>query len=195
MKQYIQNNKIATAGQGWAAIEKQVPIYEEATQEEMMQEGYEPKISHYETKVYKVLNPTEQMLIDGGYIPYEEPIEEVRAKKIKELMEYDASPIINSFFYQGMEIWISRDDRMSLMHSISIEKASGFKTTILDLNGVSITLDIDIAIHILSEIELYAKPCWLNTAHHKHMLEQLDSIKEIEQYDFTTGYPEKKNFK
>lgn len=70
---YIKNGIIATAGHGWAEIEKQVPIYEEATEEEMMQEGYKPKIVGYETITQRVLNATEQMLIDSGYLPYVEP--------------------------------------------------------------------------------------------------------------------------
>ena len=73
---YIKNGIIATAGHGWAEIEKQVPIYEEATEEEMMQEGYEPKIVDYGTITQRVLNATEQMLIDSGYEPYAAPEEE-----------------------------------------------------------------------------------------------------------------------
>ncbi len=195
MKKYIKNNKLATVGHGWAEIEFKIPIYETLTEEQIL-EGVEAEIIGYDTVVRKVLNPTEQMLIDSGYVEYipEKTLEQIKADKIAEIEAYDKSSNVNEFYYQGVAMWIERNDRMSLMHSISIEKAAGATETTLNLNGVDVVLAIDTAILMLSALELYAKPCWLNTSKHIANVNALTEIEEVEAYDYTVGYPDKLNF-
>jgi hypothetical protein len=66
-------------------------------------------------------------------------------------------------------------------------------TTTLWFGDKSYTIECDTAIQMLSALELYALQCYNVTAQHKANVEALQSVKEVEAYDHTTGYPEKLN--
>jgi hypothetical protein len=40
-------------------------------------------------------------------------------------------------------------------------------------------------------LEIYALDCFNKTAEHKKNIEELTSVKEVAEYDYTVGYPEK----
>lgn len=61
-------------------------------------------------------------------------------------------------------------------------------------NGVCYTINIDKALQMLSQIELYALECYNVTERHKAEINKLEEIEEIEAYDYTVGYPEKLRF-
>ncbi len=46
----------------------------------------------------------------------------------------------------------------------------------------------------LAQIQLYADRCYIVTETHKAEVNALDSIEAIDNYDITSGYPEKLNF-
>lgn len=79
------------------------------------------------------------------------------------------------------------------MNSTQIEKASGKENTTLWFNGKSYVIPCDTAIQMLSALELYALDCYNVTAQHKANVEALTTKEEVEEYDYTTGYPEKLN--
>jgi len=47
---------------------------------------------------------------------------------------------------------------------------------------------------MLSSLEIYALECYNQTATHKAAVEALTTAEEINNYDYTTGYPEKLTF-
>ena len=47
---------------------------------------------------------------------------------------------------------------------------------------------------MLYSIELYASACYDNTQKHKANIDKLETIEDVEAYDFTTDYPEYLNF-
>ena len=47
---------------------------------------------------------------------------------------------------------------------------------------------------MLDKIEVYALNCFDTTSKHKRNVYQLSTIEEIENYDYTSGYPEKLTF-
>jgi hypothetical protein len=79
------------------------------------------------------------------------------------------------------------------MNSINIEKNAGRSETTLWLGAVSLTINCDLAIEMLSALELYALACYNKTAEHKNIVNNLETIKEVEDYDYKIGYPEKLN--
>lgn len=125
--------------------------------------------------------------------PYEPTLEDVKRDKINEITQYDVSPNVNSFKLNGMDVWLDKDTRVGLMNSTQIEKAAGHETTTLWLGTISLTIECDIAIQLLSALELYALACYNKTAEHKATVENLETIQEVKDYDYTQGYPEKLN--
>lgn len=127
----------------------------------------------------------------------ESPISKLdQAKKevIRKIDEYDTSVNVNSFKLNGVDVWLSKDTRVGLMNSISIEKAAGKEQSALWFNSICVTVNCDSAIQMLSALELYALDCYNKTAEHKINVQNLSSIEEVHNYDYTQGYPSKLEF-
>ena len=127
----------------------------------------------------------------------ESPISKLdQAKKevIRKIDEYDTSVNVNSFKLNGIDVWLSKDTRVGLMNSISIEKAAGKEQSVLWFNSICVTVNCDSAIQMLSALELYALDCYNKTAQHKINVQNLSSIEEVHNYDYTQGYPSKLEF-
>ena len=127
----------------------------------------------------------------------ESPISKLdQAKKevIRKIDEYDTSVNVNSFKLNGIDVWLSKDTRVGLMNSISIEKAAGKEESVLWLNGICITINCDAAVQMLSSLELYALACYNKTAEHKLAVSQLTDVSKVKAYDYTAGYPDKLSF-
>lgn len=148
-----------------------------------------------------VCNPTEEMLRQAGYNEYKEPVpneveklEWAKDDKISEIERYDNSPSVNSFTLNGKERWIKNDLRRSLSYSTNILKEDGEKTVDIWFDTECETMNIDNALHMLKELEVYAKQT--NNVTHKHKAEvmSLTSIEEVEAYDIAKDYPEKLAF-
>lgn len=127
----------------------------------------------------------------------ENPISKLdQAKKeiIRKIDEYDMSVNVNSFKLNGVDVWLNKDTRVGLMNSISIEKAAGKEQSVLWFNNICVTVNCDSAIQMLSALELYALDCYNKTAEHKVNVQNLSSIEEVHNYDYTQGYPRKLEF-
>lgn len=104
---------------------------------------------------------------------------------------HDTSSEVNSFSLNGANVWLNKETRVGLMNSTQIEKAAGHEDTTLWLGTVSLTINCDLAIQMLSALELYALECFNKTAEHKANVEKLKTVDEIVTYNYKVGYPEK----
>lgn len=113
--------------------------------------------------------------------------------KLKELDKFDKSNNVNSFIINGKTAWIDRETRTSINYSISIIKNSGQETTDLWLDQTCYVINCDLLLQLLSQLEMYAKRCYSITAQHRANILNIDNLEELNNYDFTTGYPDKLN--
>lgn len=118
------------------------------------------------------------------------------AKKqaLKKINEYDVSDNVNSFFLNGTKVWLNKDTRVGLMNSLTIEKNSGKETSTLWFGNIKLDINTEAAIQMLSALELYALKCYNKTAEHKVNIENMTSVEDVVNYNFTEGYPDKLNF-
>lgn len=143
--------------------------------------------------------PTEQQLTEWGFVPYVPPVPErtleiAKSEKIAQITAYDTSDAVNSFTLDGDTIWISRDDRISIMNSTTILKKVGTETTTLWYGGKKYTLPCDTLIQMLSALEIYALQCYDVTEEHKAAVNALTTIEAVDAYEYKTDYPEKLSF-
>lgn len=131
--------------------------------------------------------------IDKRFKTEDEVIAELKELKNDEITKYDTSSNVNVFSLNGVDVWLDRDTRVSLMNSTTIAKNMGQENTTLWLGTVKITVKCDQAIQLLSALEMYALSCFNKTAEHRNNVEALSTINEIVSYDYTVGYPEKLN--
>lgn len=118
-------------------------------------------------------------------------LEEAKSEKIAEITDYDKSSAVNSFLLNDKKRWLDIDLRRSLSYSTNILKENGEKTVDIWFDTECETMDIDNALYMLKELEVYAKQTNSVTHQHKAEVMALTSIEEVEAYDITKGYPEK----
>ncbi len=149
-----------------------------------------------------VFNPTDEQLAEAGFIKEvpkektkEELLTEAKEMKLAEIEAYDQSDAVNSFYLNGLSLWLDRETRVGLMHSTERLKYLGRTDTTLWLNGFKITLNCDVVIGLLSQLEEYALKCFDTTEEHKANVKSLTSVEEINAYNYRANYPEKLEFK
>ena len=118
-------------------------------------------------------------------------VEEAKEMLIADITAYDTSSAVNGFMLNGAEVWLDKATRVGLMNSTTIAKAMGQATTTLWLGGTKLEVGCDMAIQLLSALEMYALECFNVTAAHKKAVAELTDIGEVLSYDYTKGYPEK----
>ena len=118
-------------------------------------------------------------------------LEQAKVNKIAEIEQYDHSPSVNSFTLNGKRRWLKNDLRRSLSYSTNILKEDGEKTVDIWFDTECETMNIDNALYMLKELEVYAKQTNNVTHHHKAEVMALTSIEEVETYDITKDYTEK----
>ena len=152
----------------------------------------------------QTFNPTDEMLFADGWELYvlpetpekteDEIFNEEKQYIIEEIIRYDSSKEVNEFYIQGIPVWLDKATRAGLMLRFNSELALKKDTTTLWYEGQSFTLPLNTAMQMLYAIEVYASKCYDNTQKHLANVEKLETLEEIIEYDYHTGYPEKLNF-
>lgn len=125
-------------------------------------------------------------------------LEDAKFEKLQEIDNYDRSDAVNSFdIVVGEDImstWLTPDQRANYKNSIDAAKLVGLEELHPVFNGTQLTLSIAAAEIALAQIQIYADKCFIVTETHKAEVNALDSIEAVDNYDITSGYPEKLNF-
>lgn len=122
------------------------------------------------------------------------PLAEAKAALVAKITEYDTSEAVNSFTVLGQSHWLDRTTRVSLMNSATVSKGMGAQSVILWLDGTPIELPTEVAIMLLSQVEMYAQECFNVTCRHKVAVAALETVEECVGYDYTAGYPARLEF-
>lgn len=104
-----------------------------------------------------------------------------------EIKAYDTSSNVNGFFYNGESYWLDKETRVGLQNLVNCSTDS---FSLLLGNNI-IELELEKAKQFLSELEVYAGKCFINTNKHLLAIKNLKTIEDIINYDYTTGYPDK----
>ena len=139
-------------------------------------------------------NLYELVEIDFGVKEKPTELEVAKRNAIKAIDTHDASMDVNSFFLNGLQVWLDKSTRVGLMNSLNIEKTAGKETSTLWFGNIKLDINTEAAIQMLSALELYALKCYNKTAEHKVNIENMTSVEDVVNYNFTEGYPDKLNF-
>ena len=116
-------------------------------------------------------------------------LEKAKKEKLAAILAYDTSSDVNGFMLNGNKVWLDKGTRVGLMNSIQITRDMGQDTTTMWFDGYKLEVRCDMAIMLLSSLEMYALECFNVTAAHKKAVSELTTIEEVEAYDYKTGYP------
>lgn len=142
---------------------------------------------------------------EDGTVSYSEEsvantIDSVRELWKRRIDEYDTSGKVNAFTLKhgdvAIEYWLPAAKRVQLLTAANAVKATGGKEYVLDIRekGVSISVDCDKLISMLTNLEDYAAKCYNATSRHLADVDRLTTIEEVVGYDITEGYPETPTF-
>lgn len=106
---------------------------------------------------------------------------------IAKIKLYDVSDEVNSFLINGTKFWLDKATRVGLMHYANCSTDS----LQLVLGDQILTFTVDFAKDFLTRLEVYAGQCYLQTQKHLIAVKELQTLEDILNYDYTTGYPEK----
>ncbi len=141
-----------------------------------------------------VSNPTEEQLIKAGYVQAEEPVmtvEDAKAAKIAEIAAYSDSDAVNSLTFNGLKTWLTRTVRDGYDTSITAAKNLGEANVTFMVGDNEMQLPVGQARRVLDLVQRYADACFIVTERHKIAVRALQTVDEVEAYDYTKGYPEK----
>lgn len=122
-------------------------------------------------------------------------LDEVKRNVIDAIKIYDSSTDVNVFTVNGvMEAWLTPEERSNYKSSIDAAKLVGLESLSFYINDVLLTTTPTQAELMLATIQLYADQCFIVTKQHIAAVNALETIAEIESYDYRSGYPQKLNF-
>ena len=116
-------------------------------------------------------------------------LEKAKKEKLAAILAYDTSSDVNGFMLNGNKVWLDKETRVGLMNSTQITRDMGQDTTTMWFDGYKLEVRCDMAIMLLSSLEMYALECFNVTAAHKKAVSELTTIEEVEAYDYKIGYP------
>lgn len=122
-------------------------------------------------------------------------INDAKHEKLRDIDTYDNSESVNSFTINDeITTWFSKTERSNYKNSIESAKLLDVKELSLFINGNLMTIPTEVAERLLAAIQLYADACYIVTQQHKNVVEAMTEIEDVDNYDYTVGYPERLNF-
>lgn len=118
-------------------------------------------------------------------------IDMAKAAKIAEIAAYSDSDAVNSLTFHGIKTWLTPNIRANYLVSLDAAELLGETDITFVVEGVQASLPIKQVRLLLAKIQRYADACYLVTERHKIAVRALQTVEEVEAYDYTTGYPEK----
>lgn len=145
-----------------------------------------------------IINPTEEQMLEAGWMVYEEPepsnaekLAAAKAEKIMQIETYDSSDAVEQFTINDTPMWLGHELRQQIRTSAEAYSAIGQETMTKVFNGAEFTFPISVWIQMLNALEVYAAEALNTTERHKNTVMAMTRRKDVEDYDYTTGYPEK----
>lgn len=119
----------------------------------------------------------------------EHDVDAWKALRKLQVQGYDNSENVNLFYFDGLALWLDKATRVGLVNSITIEKKAKRSTTCLWFGSHRINVNVDVALEILSNVELYAHECYNITALHVLQIDECDTVEALKAFDIRADYP------
>lgn len=98
---------------------------------------------------------------------------------------------VNDFTVNGLHMWLDKETRNGLKFRFDSQLAHDDSETTLWYGIIPFKLGLESAIGLVQSLEVYASKCFDKTAEHRQKVNELNTIEDLFNYDYTDGYPEK----
>lgn len=134
--------------------------------------------------------------IEAPYTGEKDAVVLAKEAVINAIVEFDKSEEVNSFSIQGNATWLDAEKRTQLKRRFEVEVQRGITSThlIIEEAGVAVEIAPQNGLAMLDELEYYAIQTYDKTQAHKAAVVGLSTVKDVVDYNFTAGYPEKLSF-
>lgn len=148
-----------------------------------------------------ILYPTDEQMIENGWQVYVKPeptnaekLAAAKAEKITQIEMYDSSDAVEQFTINDTPMWLGHELRQQIRTSADAYEAMGYENMTKVFNGMEFTFSVTQWRQMLNALEIYAAEALNTTERHKNTVMAMTRRKDVEDYDYTTGYPEKLTF-
>ena len=179
-KKIVKDNEFVCGTVVWLAVGDATDAYKEVS----MEEADALEKAQRETDGVK---PEEE--IPSAEIPTD--IDMAKAAKVAEIAAYSDSDAVNSLTFNGIKTWLTTKVRDGYDTSITAAKNLGEANVTFMVGDNEMQLPVERARRVLDLVQRYADACFLVTERHKIAVKALQTVEEVEAYDYTRGYPEK----
>lgn len=122
-------------------------------------------------------------------------VEEAKNEMLHKIEQYDQSDNVNSFLVNNnITAWFTPQERSNYKSSIDAAKLLGMDILSFYINDIMLNVSPINAEQMLAQIQLYADQCFIITKQHKAAVESLQTIEEIDNYNYISNYPDRLNF-
>ena len=179
-KKIVKDNEFVCGTVVWLAVGDATDAYKEVS----VEEADAMEKAQRETEVGK---PDEET--PSAEMPTD--IDMAKAAKIAEIAAYSDSDEVNILTFHGIKTWLTPNVRANYLVSLDAAELLGEADITFVVEGVQASLPIKQVRLLLAKIQRYADACFIVTERHKRAVRALQTVDEVESYDYTTGYPEK----
>lgn len=179
-KKMVKNNEFVCGTVVWLAVGDVADAYKEVGVEEAdaLEKAQRETVGEKPDEE----TPSAKMATD---------VDMAKAAKIAEIAAYSDSEAVNSLTFNGIKTWLTPNVRANYLVSLDAAELLGETNITFVVEGVQASLPIKQVRLLLAKIQRYADACYLVTERHKIAVKALQTVEEVESYDYTTGYPEK----
>lgn len=143
---------------------------------------------HPEATVYEVW----QMEITP---PHTRDLDDAKREMLDRITRYDSSDEVNAFTVNNtIKSWLTVQERSNYKASIDAAKLMGLETVSFFIGDILFTVTPTAGEQMLAQIQLYADACYIVTKQHKMAVEALETIEEVDHFNYRADYPAMLNF-
>lgn len=187
-KKIVKGNDFVCGTEVWLAVGDDTDAYKEVSVEEaqrMIEEQQRQTAEQREKEKRQTEEPKE------AEQPKPLSLDMAKERKIAEIAAYSDSDAVNSLTFNGIKTWLTPNVRANYLVSLDAAELLGETDITFVVEGVQASLPIKQVRLLLSKIQRYADACYIVTEGHKRAVKALQTVEDVEKYDYTTGYPEK----
>lgn len=133
--------------------------------------------------------PSDKMIIENGYTPYENTLDGIKEALIAEVNAYDKSDDVECIYIKGEKTWFSKEERAALMNLAKCYQSKDMDGCILWVNGTPVNYTCDALIDLLTQLEIYANECFNATQLSLKEINVLLTIEDAKSYNYKSKYP------
>lgn len=179
-KKMVKNNEFVCGTVVWLAVGDVADAYKEVGVEEAdaLEKAQRETVGEKPDEE----TPSAKMATD---------VDMAKAAKIAEIAAYSDSDAVNSLTFNGIKTWLTPNVRANYLVSLDAAELLDETDITFVVEGVQASLPIKQVRLLLAKIQRYADACYIVTEGHKRAVRALQTVEEVEAYDYTKGYPEK----